>query len=81
MRSVDHLSLSGDRCLRFMYNMFGNVNMGTLLVYQTKDSLKLEDPVWFKDGNQSSPWRKATIDINHKAGHKVCDEMKSSSNS
>lgn len=53
-----------------MYTMRGD-EMGRLLIYQTKDGVKLYDPEWDLYGNQSIHWLEANIDITHKAGHKV----------
>lgn len=64
------LLVEGARCLSFMYTMRGD-EMGRLLIYQTKDGVKLYDPEWDLYGNQSIHWLEANIDITHKAGHKV----------
>lgn len=56
-----------------MYHMHG-INMGSLYVYQTFNSLKLEDPLWFDTGTQGDMWHHAIVDIDQKAGHRVRSE-------
>lgn len=65
-------TLSGKRCLRFWYHMFGN-GMGNLRVYQiAKDTNRTE--IWQESGNQGNMWLEAVVFVDVKQGARLIFE-------
>ena len=54
--------VSGTRCLKFSYHMYGT-GMGSLIVYQNMGSGMVE--LFKKSGDQGNQWKKAEVQINN----------------
>lgn len=68
--------ISGQRCLRFFYHMYGLIGMGSLNVYiQTKTTRSL---VMSLTGNQGNEWKEAYLQINEQLPYKVRNLISSS---
>ncbi|XP_031549194.1 cubilin-like [Actinia tenebrosa] len=64
--------ISGQRCLRFFYHMYGIIGMGSLNVYiQTRNTRSL---VMSLSGNQGNEWKEVHLQINEKLPYKVVFE-------